>query len=70
VGFFNLVAIWSLPEQDSLWVSSSELQSRACTRKLYMLFARFVLDPESIKNEFLRGYEGLSLSWSFQEEIH
>jgi hypothetical protein len=70
VGFFNLVAIWSLPERDSLWVSSIELQSRACTRKLYMLFARFVLDPESIKNEFLRGYEGLSLSWSFQEEIH
>jgi hypothetical protein len=70
VGFVDLVAIWSLPERDSLWVSSIELPSRACTCKLYIGFARFVLDPDSIKSNFLRGYEGLSMSWSFQVENH
>jgi hypothetical protein len=81
VGFFDLLAIWSLPERDSLWVSSIELPSRACTRKLYIRFARFVLDPHSIKSNFLCGYEGLSMSflrryeglcmsWSLQVEYH
>jgi hypothetical protein len=58
-----------LLERDSLWVSSFELQSRACKSKFLLLASRFVLDPKSFKNEFLRGFGGLSLSWSLQEEI-
>jgi hypothetical protein len=51
---------WSLLDQNSLWITLFELQSGASKSRFVLLLFRFVLNPESFKSEFLRGFEGFS----------